>query len=74
MRHLLDAHTLIWALDDPSRLGRRARVILENPTNELTVSVVTIWELSNPQAGRAIHGPVLPSPAQPGRTDAVAVA
>jgi len=46
MRHLLDAHTLIWALDDPSRLGRRARVILENPTNELTVSVATIWELS----------------------------
>ena len=49
MRHLWDAHTLIWALDDPSRLGRRARVILENPTNELTVSVATIWELSNKQ-------------------------
>ena len=46
MRHILDAHTLIWALDDPSRLGRRARGILENPTNELTVSVATIWELS----------------------------
>jgi len=46
MRHLLDAHTLIWALDDPSKLGSRARSVLEDPTNELTVSVGTIWELS----------------------------
>ena len=46
MRHLLDAHTLIWALDDPSRLSKRARVILEDPANHLTVSVGTIWELS----------------------------
>lgn len=46
MRHLLDAHTLIWALDDPSRLGASARAVLENPDNELAVSVATIWELS----------------------------
>lgn len=46
MRHLLDAQTLIWALDDPSRLGASARAILENPATELTVSVGTIWELS----------------------------
>jgi PIN domain nuclease of toxin-antitoxin system len=46
VRHLLDAHTLIWALDDPSRLGTKARAVLENPANELTVSVGTIWELS----------------------------
>jgi len=46
MRHLLDAHALIWALDDPSRLGSRARGVLEDPTNELAVSVGTIWELS----------------------------
>ena len=46
MRHLLDAHTLIWALDDPSRLGARARTILEDPSNALMVSVGTIWELT----------------------------
>jgi PIN domain nuclease of toxin-antitoxin system len=46
MRHLLDAHSLIWALDDPSRLGTNARAVLENPDNELAVSVGTIWELS----------------------------
>lgn len=46
MRHLLDAHSLIWALDDPRRLGATARAVLENPDNELVVSVATIWELS----------------------------
>ena len=46
MRHLLDAHSLIWALDDPSRLGTNARAVLENTANELAVSVGTIWELS----------------------------
>lgn len=46
MRHLLDAHALIWALDDPDKLGRRARIVLEDPANELVISVGTIWELS----------------------------
>ena len=45
MRHLLDAHALIWALDDPDKLGRAARAVLEDPTNELVISVGTIWEL-----------------------------
>lgn len=46
MRHLLDAHALIWALDDPSRLGARARAILEDSANDLVLNVGTIWELS----------------------------
>ena len=46
MRHLIDAHSLIWALDDPRKLGPRAIAVLEDPANELLVSVGTIWELS----------------------------
>ena len=46
MRHLLDAHALIWALDDPSKLGARAVAVLEDPDNELVISIGTIWELS----------------------------
>lgn len=46
MKHLLDAHSLIWALDDPSKLGKRATGVLEDPAHELLVSVGTIWELS----------------------------
>lgn len=46
MKHLLDAHSLIWALDDPSKLGKQALWVLEDPAHELLVSVGTIWELS----------------------------
>ena len=46
MRHLLDAHSLIWALDDPSKLGNQAIAVLENPASELVVSIGTVWELS----------------------------
>ena len=46
MRHLIDAHTLIWALDDPAKLGASAVVALQDPTNELLVSAGTIWEMS----------------------------
>ena len=31
MRHLVDAHSLIWALDNPRKLGIRATVIPEDP-------------------------------------------
>lgn len=46
MRHLLDAHSLIWALDDPSRLGAGAIAALQAQENELLLSAGTIWELS----------------------------
>jgi PIN domain nuclease of toxin-antitoxin system len=46
MRHLLDAHALIFALDDPSKLGKKAVAVLENPDSQLPISVGTIWELA----------------------------
>ena len=46
MRLLLDSHTLIWAVDDPSRLGRQATVELATPANDLFLSAGTIWEIA----------------------------
>lgn len=46
MRVLLDTHTLIWAVDDPSRLPPAAVVTLQNPTNQLMVSAATVWEVA----------------------------
>lgn len=46
MRLLLDAHALIWAVNDPARLGPQARVELSNPANEVVLSAGTIWELA----------------------------
>ena len=46
MRLLIDAHSLIWASDDPSKLGAGAAAVLQNPANQLLVGAGTIWELS----------------------------
>ena len=46
MRLLLDAHTLIWAVDDRSRLSPRAASSLEDPANDLLLSAGTIWEVA----------------------------
>lgn len=46
MRVLLDTHTLLWALVSPSKLGKRARAIIEDPENARVVSAVSAWEIS----------------------------
>jgi PIN domain nuclease of toxin-antitoxin system len=46
VRLLLDSHSLIWAVDDPSKLGPKALSEMPDPSNELVVSAATIWELS----------------------------
>lgn len=45
MRLLLDTHTLIWAQDDPTKLGAVAAARLQNPANELVVSMASFWEI-----------------------------
>jgi len=43
---LIDTHTLLWAVDDPAKLGRNAAVELRNPGNGLLLGAGTQWELS----------------------------
>jgi PIN domain nuclease of toxin-antitoxin system len=43
---ILDAHTLIWAVDDPSKLGSQAVTALQAPGNDLLLSAGTIWEVA----------------------------
>lgn len=44
MRLLLDTHALLWWLADDDRLGPRARELVEDPTNDVLVSVASLWE------------------------------
>ena len=46
MRLLLDTHTLIWAVDDPTKLGTQAVASLQDSENELLISAGSIWEIS----------------------------
>lgn len=46
MRVLLDTHTLLWAVEDPSRLSAAATSAIRDPANDRLLSAATIWELA----------------------------
>lgn len=46
MSYLLDTHALLWALFDPSRLGKKAAASIRNPDVTVSISVVSFWEIS----------------------------
>jgi PIN domain nuclease of toxin-antitoxin system len=46
MRLLLDTHALLWWLSDDDRLGAQARALIEDPGNDVLVSVVSLWEIT----------------------------
>jgi PIN domain nuclease of toxin-antitoxin system len=43
---LVDAQAFIWAVDDPSKLGKQALTALEDTENDLVLSAGTIWEIA----------------------------
>ena len=46
MKLLLDTHVLVWWLEDPRRLSRRAATILANRNNDILVSAAVGWEIA----------------------------
>jgi PIN domain nuclease of toxin-antitoxin system len=51
MRVLLDTHALIWWATSDPRLSRRARDLIQDPANEIVVSVISALEIAI-KAGR----------------------
>ncbi len=45
MRLLLDTHALLWWLADDDQLGPQARELIEDPDNDVLISVVSLWEI-----------------------------
>ncbi len=45
MRALLDTHTFIWWDGEPSRLSPRVLALLQDPSCEVLLSVVSLWEM-----------------------------
>lgn len=46
MTALLDTCTVLWAARQPDRLSARVRALLLDPGAEVTVSVVSAWEIA----------------------------
>jgi PIN domain nuclease of toxin-antitoxin system len=45
-RVLLDAHALIWAVEEPSKLGSAAESAIRDPEVDRLVGAGTIWEIA----------------------------
>lgn len=46
MKLLLDTHSFIWFVEDHPSLSAQARTHIENPANEVFVSIASIWEMA----------------------------
>lgn len=47
MNLLLDTHVLLWWLDDPTTLlSEQASTAIEDPDNQIIVSIVSAWEIA----------------------------
>jgi len=43
---LLDTHLLLWAANEPKRLPKAARALIEDLENELLFSAASLWEIT----------------------------
>ena len=46
MKYLLDTHLLLWLGNSPGRLPRAVCHVLEDMTNEIYFSVLSLWEIA----------------------------
>ena len=46
MKLLLDTHLLLWAAGQPDQLSAAARLLLDDPQNELLFSSASLWEVA----------------------------
>ena len=46
MNCLLDTHAFLWAVFAPEKLSRKARTAIVEPTNEICLSSISLWEIS----------------------------
>jgi PIN domain nuclease of toxin-antitoxin system len=45
MRLLLDTHAFIWWDSDPNRIPAATLTLMQQPSNELLISLVSVWEI-----------------------------
>ncbi len=46
MKLLLDTHTFLWALSEPNRLSKKQIAAMEDPTNKVYISSISITEIA----------------------------
>jgi len=46
MRLLLDTHSFLWFIEGSTRLSSRARTLIEDNTNDVCLSLASVWEMA----------------------------
>lgn len=46
MRLLLDTHSFLWFTANAPQLSGNAKSLIENPENEVLLSIINIWEIA----------------------------
>ena len=46
MKYLLDTHTLLWFLSGDEKLSGRARLLIDDSSNEKFLSIASLWEIA----------------------------
>jgi len=46
MRLLLDTHSFLWFIEGNARLSGRARTLIEDNTNDVFLSLASVWEMA----------------------------
>ncbi len=46
MKLLLDTHILIWLLEGNQNLNPKVKLVIEDETNSLYLSIVSLWEIA----------------------------
>lgn len=46
MKYLIDTHILIWLAVSPEKVPENILEIIENPLNDISVSTVSLWEIT----------------------------
>jgi PIN domain nuclease of toxin-antitoxin system len=59
MRILLDTHVALWFISGSPRISTKRRLAIEDPANEVYLSVVSVWEAAIKHAVGKLN---LPSP------------
>lgn len=59
MRLLLDTHIAVWLTNTPERLSNQLRAAIEDPANQVAVSVVAVWEIAIKRALGSSDAPPL---------------
>jgi PIN domain nuclease of toxin-antitoxin system len=43
---LIDTHTLLWSVEEPSKVSAAAMAAMQDPANDRLLGAATIWELA----------------------------